>query len=80
MCHTGGEGFKRRLVDSVALKIMDKFVLLLKSFTATVLKYTAHLKTKCICVSVTTCSLVMSPFSHDFLKTKIGLIKVSAMF
>ena len=38
----GGEAFKRRLVHSVALAIIN-FVPLLKSFTANVLKCTAHL-------------------------------------
>ena len=33
-------------------------------------KYTAYLKTKVQCVSVTMCSLVMSPFSCDFIKHK----------
>ena len=66
----GGEAFKRRLVYSVALIIMAKynFALLFKSFTANVMKCTAHLKAKVKCVSVTMCSLVISPFSRDFIK------------
>ena len=75
----GGEAFKRKLVHSVAITIMalNNFVPLLKSFTANVLKCAASLKTKVECAPllwafnnvfnyVTMCSLVMSPFSHDF--------------
>ena len=43
----------------------------IKSFTANVLKCTAHLKTKVKYVSVTICSLAMSLFSHDFIETEI---------
>ena len=69
----GGETFKRRLVHGVALIIMawNNFVPLLKSFITDVLKYKARLKTKFKCVSVTMCSLVMSLFSHDYIKTEI---------
>ena len=69
----GGEAFKRRLVHSVALIIMAKnnFILLLKSFIANVLKYKARLKSKFKCVCVTMCSLVMSLFSRDYIKTEI---------
>ena len=49
----------------------NNFVPLLKTFIANVLKCTAHLKTKVKCVSVTMCSLVMSLFSRDFIKTEI---------
>ena len=70
--------FKIRLVYSVTLTIMAKnnFIPLLNSFTTNVLKCTAHLKAKVKCVSVTMCSLVMNPFSHD----RNRLIKVSVMF
>ena len=52
----GGEAFKRGMVYSVAITIMD-FVPLLKSFIANFLKCKAHLKTKftCVCVCVLLC-------------------------
>ena len=61
-----GEAFKRKLVYGVALTI-SSFVSL---FIADV-KCKAHLKTKFKCIYVTMCSLVMSPFSCDFIKTEI---------
>ena len=39
------------------------------------LKYEARLKTEFKCVYVTTCSLVMSPFSRDYMKTEIDQLK-----
>ena len=46
-----------------------------------ILKCKAHLKTKFKCVCVTMCSLVMSPFSRDYMKMEIYRPnKVSAMF
>ena len=61
MCHTGGEAFKRRLIHSVALMIIE-FIPLLKSFIANVPKCKAHLKTKFKSECTTKRSLVMSPF------------------
>ena len=77
-----GEIFKRRLVHSVALTIMaqNNFVPLLKSFIANILKRKAHLKTKFKCVCVTMCSLVMSTFSRDYMKTEIDQIKYQQCF
>ena len=83
VCRTGGKAFKRRLVHSVALRNsygLKQFLLLLKSFIANVLKCKARLKTKFICVCVTMCSLVMSPFSRDYMKTKIDQLKHQQCF
>ena len=44
---------------------------MLKSFIANMLKCKARLKTKFKCVCVTMCSLVISPFSHDYMKMEI---------
>ena len=73
MCHTGGKEFQRRLAHSAALAIMAKnnFVPLLTISFANVLKFKAHLKVKCKCMCVTVCSLVMSPFSHDYMRIEI---------
>ena len=73
VCRTGGKAFKRRLVHYVLLIIMaqNNFVLLLKSFIANVLKCKARLKSNFKCVCVTLCSLVMSLFSRDYIKTEI---------
>ena len=59
----GGEAFEKRLARGV--------VLMLNSFIANMLKCKARLKSNFKCVYVTTCSLVMSLFSHDYIKTKI---------
>ena len=50
----------------------SNFVTMLKSFITNVLKCKALLKTKFICAFVTMHSLVMSPFSRDFIKTDIN--------
>ena len=50
----------------VAIAAKKDFVLLLKSFIANMLNYSAHLKTKFKCVYVILYSLVMNPFSCDF--------------
>ena len=47
------------------------FILLLKSFTDNELKFKARLKTNFKCMCVTMCSLVMSLFSRDYIKTEI---------
>ena len=60
---------------NVALTIM--LCTAVKSFIADVLKCKARVKTKFKCVCITMCSLVMSPFSRDYIKTKI---EVSVMF
>ena len=39
------------------------------------LKYKAHLKAKFKCEWITVCSLVMSPFLRDFIKTEIDQSK-----
>ena len=74
----GSEAFK----CSVVLKIMAKnnFVLLLESFIANVLTYVCkgHLKTKFKCMCVIVCSLVMSPFSCDYMKN--GYLKYQQCF
>ena len=63
---------------TVAIAALN-FVLLLKSFIATVLKCKVCLKTnKCVCVTM--CSLVMSSFSRDFKKTEIGYLKYQQCF
>ena len=78
----GGEAFKRRLVHGVALTIMawKTLYLLLKSFIGNELKCKAHLKTKFNCVCITKCSLVMSPFSRDYMKTEIDQLKYQQCF
>jgi len=60
---------------SVALIIvaLNNFVPLLKSFIANVLKCKALLKTNFKCVCVTMCSLVMSLFLRDYIKTETDL-------
>ena len=76
-------GLKRRLVHSVALTIImasNNFVPLLKSFIANVLKFKARLKAKFECVCVTVCSLVMSPFSRDYMKMEIYQLKYQQCF
>ena len=69
----GGEAFKRRLNHSVAVLITawNSFVLLLKCVIANVLKSEAHLKIILKRVRVTMHSLVMSPCSHDLIKTQV---------
>ena len=68
----GDEEFKRILVHSFALRSVGlKIVPLLKSFIANVLKCRACLTTKFNCVCVTMCSLVISPFSRDYIKWKL---------
>ena len=42
-----------------------------EKFHANVLKCKVHFKTKVKCIFVTMCSLVMSTFSRDFIKTEI---------
>ena len=81
MCYAGGKALKRRLVHSVALTIMasNNFIPLLYSSIANILKFKACFIAKFKCISITMCSLVMSPFSHDFINGN-RLIKVSAMF
>ena len=48
------------------IKIMALKTLYL-SFIASILEYKADLNTKCKCVCIAMCSLVMSQFSCDFL-------------
>ena len=81
MCRTDGEAFQRRLVHGFALIIMAfyNFVLLLKSLIANVLKCKARFKSKFKCMCVAMCSLVMSLFSRDYIKTEIDYV-LSAMF
>ena len=59
---------------------LNNFVPLLKSFIANVLKCKACLKTKFKCVYATMCSLVMSPFSRDYMKTEIDQLKYQQCF
>ena len=68
----GGETFKTRLVCSVTVAIaaLNYFVPLSKSLITDILKFKACLKAKFKWASVTMYSLVMSPFSHDFIKQK----------
>ena len=49
----------------------NNFVPLLKSLIANVLKCKARLKTNFKCIYITMCSLVISLFSHDYIKTEI---------
>ena len=49
---------------------------LLKGFTDNVLKCKALLKTNFKCVCVTMCSLAMSFFSRDYIKTEISISNV----
>ena len=60
----------RLMVHSVTIAIAasNNFVPLLKSFIANVQKYKACLKVKFKCVYITMDSLVISPFSCDFIK------------
>ena len=60
----GGEAFKRRLTH-------HGVVPLLNSFIANVLKCKVRKKTKFKWVCITMCSLVMSLFSRDYIKTEI---------
>ena len=74
-----GAAFKRRLFHSVASAIMayNNFLLLLKSFNA---KCKACLKVNFKCVCVTFCSLVMNPFSCEYIhKNGNSLNKISAV-
>ena len=82
MCHKDGKAFKRRLVHSVALIIMayNNFVPLFKSFIANVLKCKACLKGNFKCLCVTMFSLVMTLFSHDYIKTEIDQLKYQLSF
>ena len=68
---------KERQVHSVVVAIaaLNNLVPLLKSFIANVLKCKASLKAKFKCLCATMCSLVMSPFLRDFIKTEIHLFK-----
>ena len=50
---------------------LNNFVPLLKSFIAKLLKCKACLKENFKCVCVTMCSLVMSFFSRDYIKTEL---------
>ena len=70
MCHTGGEAFKRRLTHGVVLIIME-LCTAVKQLIAKVLKCKASYKTQFKYVCVTMYSLVMSLFSHDYIKTEI---------
>ena len=72
LCHTGGKAFTRRVVHSVAVAIAawNNFVLLLKNFIANEQKCKARLKDAYPLPWMY--PLVMSPFSHDFMKTKIN--------
>ena len=56
------------------------YVPLLKGFIANVLKNKADLKPNFKCVCVTMCSLVMSLFSHDYIKMKIDQLKYQQCF
>ena len=69
----GGKVFKKRLIYGVVEAILpwNNFVLLLKKCFANVLKCKPLLKVKFKCVSVTMYSLVMSPYSCDFIKMEI---------
>ena len=69
----GGKAFKWRLVHSVALTIygLKQLCTAVKTYIANVLKCKARLKFKCVCIIML--SLVMSPFSCDFIKAKIDL-------
>ena len=58
----------------------NNFVLLLKSFTDDVLKCKALLKTNFKCVYMTMCSLVMSVFLRDYIKTEIDKLKYQQYF
>ena len=49
----------------------NKFVPLLKSFIANMLKFKARLKANFKCVCITMCSLVMSLFLRDYIKTEV---------
>ena len=49
----------------------DGFVLLLISFIANVLQCKARFKSNFKCMYVTMCSLVMSIFSRDYIKTEV---------
>ena len=53
---------------------------LLKRFIANVLKCKTRLKTKFKCVCVTMRSLVMSPFSRDYMKKEIDQLKYQQRF
>ena len=68
----GWKSVKRKLVHSVVVAIspQNNFTPLLKSFIANLLKCKAHLKVKSTCLSITICSLMMSPFLCDFIKQK----------
>ena len=78
----GGKAFKRRLVHSVTLTVMafNNFVPLLKSLIANMLKCKTRLKTKFKCMCITMCSLEMSPFSHDYMKTETDQLKYQQCF
>ena len=73
----GGKAFKRKLVHSVAVAIVaqNNFATTLKSFITNAPKCKACLQTKFKCTSVTMHSLVMSPFSRDFINTDIDKLK-----
>ena len=55
----------------VVIGAQNKFVGLVKFYYYSTVVYKARLNTKFKCVSVTKYTLVMSPFSHNFIKTKI---------
>ena len=72
-----GEAFKRRLVHSVALTNITLYCCMLNSLFANVLKCKARLKTEFKCMYVTMYSLVMSPFSLDYMKMEIKVSSIS---
>ena len=72
MCPTGGKDFKEDwLIVSVLFTIMALkiFILLLRSFIASVLKHKADLNIKFECICIIMLSLVTSLFSRDILQT-----------
>ena len=66
----GGKASKKRLVHSVALTIIN-FVPLLKSLIANMLKCITRYETKFKCVCSSMHSLVISPFTCDYMKMEI---------
>ena len=61
-----------RLVHSVVVTIMANNQLL-KSFIANALKYGLKIKFKYVCITL--CTLLMSPFSHDFLQMQLRYLQ-----
>ena len=69
----GGKAFTKR---NWFIMAQNNFVPLVNSFITNMLKCKAHLtKFKCVCVTMS--SLVMSPFSCDYIITKVVQIKVA---